>query len=98
MIRIPLTPEIADAARRIVWFEPPEQALADPVRFLAYAFAHATHPDMQRIRAHVTDDDLRAALDNAPPGIIDPRSWSYWNAILGRTPAPPMPRRFMASD
>jgi len=82
--------ELQDLAPRIIWFEPPEQALRDPVRFLAYAFAYATHDDMRVIRSQVGDDELRAALDAAPPGIIDPRSWSYWHAILGRHPAPAM--------
>lgn len=33
---IPLTPEITALARCIVWFEPPEKAVSDPVRFMAY--------------------------------------------------------------
>jgi hypothetical protein len=38
--------------------------------------------------------DLREALDHALPGIIDKRSWVYWNSELGRRyPAPPMPER-----
>ena len=92
---IPLTPETAAIAARLIWFEPPAEALADPVRFLAYAFARATHADMQVLRAYLSEADLKEALDKAPPGIIDPRSWSYWNALMGRYPAPPMPvRRF----
>lgn len=90
---IPLTPEMEAVARRVVWFEPPEQALADPVRFLAYAMAYATHPDMRTIRQHVTDAEFLEALDQAPPGIIDPRSWAYWNSRAGRYPAPPLPAR-----
>ena len=90
---IPLTPETRAVARRIVWFETPAKALADPIRFLAYAMASATHEDMRVIRRHVSDEDFREALDHAPPGIIDPRSWAYWNAKLGRYPAPPLPRR-----
>ena len=93
MTPIPLTPETAALAARIVWFEPPETALADPVRFMAYAFARATHADMQTLRRHLSDADLAEALDNAPPGIIDPRSWAYWNLMLDRRPAPPMPAR-----
>ena len=92
---IPLTPETEALATRLVWFEPPAQALADPVRFAAYAFARATHADMKILRGFLDDDNLREALDRAPPGIIDARSWAYWNARLGRYPAPPMPvRRF----
>jgi hypothetical protein len=93
MKSIPLNPEREAVARRLVWFEPPEQALADPVRFMAYAFARATHEDMRVIRRYVDDNDFVEALENAPPGIIDPRSWAYWNSKMGRYPAPPMPER-----
>ena len=80
-------------ARRIIWFEPPEIALSDPVRFIAYACACADHEDTKVIRSHMSDDAFRHALDHAPPGIIDGRSWSYWNLMLDRYPAPPMPAR-----
>lgn len=90
---IPLTRETEAIARRVIWFEPPAQALSDPIRFMAYAIASATHEDMQALRRYVSDDDLREALDKAPPGIIDPRSWAYWNSKMGRYPPPPLPRR-----
>jgi hypothetical protein len=90
---LPLNDETRALAQRLVWFEPPEKALADLARFLAYAFARATHEEMKALRVYVNDADLREALDNAPPGVIDPRSWAYWNLRLGRYPAPPMPRR-----
>jgi hypothetical protein len=98
MNAIPLTALTREIAQRIIWFEPPEQALAEPIRFMAYAMTYALHEDMQLIRRYVTDDDIREALDQAPPGIIDPRSWAYWNSKMGRYPAPPLPvRRFVAS-
>ena len=59
--------------RRIIWFESPEEALSDPVRFMAYAMASATHEDMKVIRRYVDNADFLEALDKAPPGIIDPR-------------------------
>lgn len=90
---IPLNAETEAVAKRIVWFEPPAQALADPVRFMAYGMTYATHEDMRVLRRYVSDDDFREALDRAPPGIIDPRSWAYWNSKFGRYPAPPMPTR-----
>lgn len=93
MKTIPLTPEVEDLARRLVWFEEPKEAVADTFRFAAYAFARATHEDMKVLQTFLNDDDLREALDHAPPGIIDPRSWAYWNSKLGRYPAPPPPAR-----
>ena len=90
---IPLTPETEAVARRVIWFEEPHEALADPIRFMAYAMTWATHADMKVLRRYVSDDDFREALDKAPPGIIDPRSWAYWNSKMGRYPAPPMPKR-----
>ncbi|WP_040622472.1 hypothetical protein [Rhodovulum sp. PH10] len=90
---IPLDNDTEAAAARIVWFEPAAEALADPVRFMAYAFARATHEDMKLLRRYLDEDDLKEALDRAPPGIIDPRSWAYWNLLMGRYPAPPLPKR-----
>ena len=95
MKTISLTPDTEALARRLVWFEPPAEALSDTSRFVAYALVRATHEDMTLLRKFLSDDDLREALDHAPPGIIDPRSWAYWNSRLGRYPAPPMPERHL---
>ncbi|MBV8183547.1 MAG: hypothetical protein JOY76_02555 [Hyphomicrobiales bacterium] len=90
MKAIPITADtLSLAPSRLV----PVKALQNTFRFAAYAFARATHEDMKLLRTYLTDDDLRDALDHSPPGIIDPRSWAYWNSRLGRYPAPPMPRR-----
>jgi hypothetical protein len=90
---LPITPQTLSIAPRIIWFEPPEQALSNPIRFLAYAMTYARHEDMRVIRQYVSDDDFREALDRAPPGIVDARSWAYWNLMMGRYPAPPLPKR-----
>ena|SRR3990172_4837384 len=98
MKTLPLTPEIRAIAQRIVWFEEPEQALGDPIRFIAYTMTYGDHADVAVIRQHLSEDDLLEAIDQAPAGIIDARSWAYWNLKLGRYPAPPMPeRRFAAA-
>jgi hypothetical protein len=93
MKNLPLTPDTEALARRLVWFEEPAETLSDTFRLVAYAVARATHEDMKLVRSFLSDDDLREALDHAPPGIIDPRSWTYWNLKLGRDPAPPLPKR-----
>ena len=92
---LPCTPDLLSVAPRVIWFEPPEKALADPIRFLAYVMTYATPGEVAVVRRYVDLDDWREALEHAPPGIIDERSWAYWNAMVGRYPAPPMPRRII---
>ena len=89
----PPPPELIDLARRVVWFEPPTDALADPIRFLAYLMTYGTTEDVIIGRRHFSDEDFREAIENAPPGILDERSWAYWNVMAGHYPVPPMPRR-----
>jgi hypothetical protein len=93
----PLPPDrdLLAVAPRVIWFEPPEQALANPIRFLAYLMTYGTADDIAVVRRYLDLDDFREALEHAPPGIIDERSWAYWNAMVGRYPAPPMPRRLV---
>jgi hypothetical protein len=99
MRSIPLNEETAAIAAQIIWFEPPAKALSDPVRFMAYAMTYAMHEEMRVLRNYVSDDDFREALDRAPAGIIDARSWAYWNSKMGRYPPPPLPvRRFGNTD
>jgi hypothetical protein len=88
-------PDLLAVARRVIWFEPPERALADPIRFLAYLMTYGTLDDVAVVRRYLDLTDFREALDQAPAGIIDERSWAYWNAVTGRYPAPPMPRRII---
>lgn len=61
MRSFPLNDTFEKVAKRVIWFEPPEQSLGDPVRFVAYAMSYAAFEDMQRIREHVTDVELTLA-------------------------------------
>jgi hypothetical protein len=90
---LPQNPDLLKLAPYVIWFEPPERALADPVRFLTYVMTYATTDEVAVVRRYVSLGDFREALEKAPPGIMDERSWAYWNAVTGRYPIPPMPRR-----
>ncbi len=68
-------------------------ALSQPVKLMAYALNASTDADMALLLAHVGEAGLKEALDQAQPGIIDARSWWYWNLKAGRLPPPPMPLR-----
>jgi hypothetical protein len=96
VIALPITPELLDVARNVMWFEPPEQALLDPVRFMAYLMTFGTPAELTIVRRYVDEAGFREAIENAPPGILDARSWAYWNIMLQRYPVSPMPRRTLA--
>jgi hypothetical protein len=89
----PVTVELLHAAKRIIWFKSPEEALANPIELMAYAMKASTDEDMRLLLDYAGREGLIEAIDHAPAGIIDPRSWAYWNAKIGRYPAPAMPRR-----
>lgn len=90
---IELTDELERVARRCVWFKAPLEAVRYPEHFVAHVLTYGTHDDVKALRRQLGDDDLRDALDRAPAGVFDARSWAYWNLVLGRTEAPPMPTR-----
>jgi hypothetical protein len=90
---LPCNAELLALAPCVIWFEEPERALANPVRFLAYLMAYGTHKDVAIVKRYVGQETFEEALEQAPPGIIDERSWAYWNAMAGRYPPPPMPYR-----
>jgi hypothetical protein len=90
---LPLNAELLELAPHVIWFEPPERALAEPVRFLTYLMTYGTADEVAVARRYVDLGDFREALEHAPPGIMDARSWAYWNVVTGRYPVPPMPRR-----
>ena len=93
MRALPHHPDLLEVAPRIIWFEPADVALADPVRFLIYLMTFGTIEEIKVVRRYVSLNDFREALEHAPPGIMDKRSWAYWNIRFGRYPVPPMPQR-----
>ena len=95
MKELPQTPELEEVARRTVWFQSPAEALGDPVHFIAHVLTYGTHADVKVLRRSVSDEELREALDRAPAGVFDPRSWTYWHLKMGRYPPPPLPKRVL---
>ncbi|MGH9779972.1 MAG: hypothetical protein ACRD5I_16340 [Candidatus Acidiferrales bacterium] len=85
--------DLKRVARRVIWFKPPEEALEDKTLFLAHVMTYGTLEDVVTAQKHYSKEEFRAALENSPAGVLDPRSWAYWNTVLGRTPVPAMPRR-----
>ncbi|MCB2189249.1 MAG: hypothetical protein KQJ78_22760 [Deltaproteobacteria bacterium] len=90
---LPHTPEVLNVARRVVWFKEPEEALADPVHFLAHVMTYGTVEDILALRGIVEEKDFCEVLENPPPGVFDKRSWAYWNLKCGRNQRAGLPGR-----
>lgn len=88
-----LTEAMRKTAQRCIWFEAPEIAVQNPARLAAYVLTHGMPEDTKILREQLSNDDLKQALDEAPPGIYDARSWAYWNLVAGRYDTPPLPTR-----
>lgn len=83
-------------ARRLVWWKPPRQTMEDRIHLLARAMSYGSLSDLQVLLAQVGTRGVIVALDSAPPGIFDRRSWRYWNLVVGRE-VPPMPVRTLGA-
>ena len=44
---LPHNSDLLAVASRVIWFEPPAKALADPIRFLAYLMTYGTLEDIE---------------------------------------------------
>jgi hypothetical protein len=95
---LPATAELLSVAERVVWFKAPSEALAAPVHFLAHVMTYGTVEDLRALEGLAGQREFTEALEHAPPGIFDARSWAYWNLKCGRVPAPPLPVRHGVLD
>lgn len=93
-MKLHLNEELKTILSRIIWFEAAEESIQNPIRILAYAMAYASHDDMKTLLKYFPKEDLISFLEKIPPGIVDQKSWTYWNLMWGRYPAPPMPQRY----
>jgi hypothetical protein len=84
--------ELREIAARYVWWQPPEVTLARPQHFLCQIMTLGTAEDVQTVRRAWRDQAFVDALEHAPPGVMDAKSWNYWHLFFGRRP-PPLPER-----
>lgn len=90
--------DLMKVARRVVWYDAPAQVLGTPAVFLAHLMTYGTIQDVVTAEKYFSAEDFRYALENAPAGVFDPRSWVYWNTMFDRVPVPTMPRRRFTAE
>ncbi|MEA2559148.1 MAG: hypothetical protein QOH06_652 [Acidobacteriota bacterium] len=84
--------DLERVAKRLFWWKTPAEALADRKRFLAQVMTYGNVEDLAATLRHFPRSALREVLNDAPPGVFDPRSWNYWHVVFG-IPTPELPKR-----
>jgi hypothetical protein len=92
LIEVTAAATLRAMASQYVWWQPPDVALSRPSHFLCQLMTLGTAEDVRTARRILGDAAFADALAHAPPGVMDPKSWSYWHRFFGREP-PPMPVR-----
>ena len=74
-----LRPQLAPVARRVFWWGNPEDWLKDAIRFAAQVMTYGDWTDTCATLKLLGDPVFRQVLENAPPGVFDLKSWTYWH-------------------
>ncbi len=83
---------LTDLARRYMWWNAPEAALAAHRRFIAQVMAIGTWEDAHWLLRHLGAEAFVEVLRSPPPGVLSPRAWHFWHRrLLGRAPPVPVP-------
>lgn len=88
--------QLADFARKYIWWMEPQEAGTDPHRVIAQVMNIGAFEDATALRALVGDEQLKQAIQEARPGEFSERSWHYWHKVLGVSRfdrVPPLPVR-----
>jgi hypothetical protein len=80
-------------AERLMWWQSAALSLGQPARFIAQVMVLGNWEEVQTTRQAFGNEALCAVLREAPPGVFDLRSWTYWHRVFRLSPLPPLPRR-----
>jgi hypothetical protein len=88
----PYPAELLQVARKVVWYDRPEEALGDLPSFLAQAMVFGSPADIAAVERFVPAEEFRKVLENAPAGVFTRDAWVKWHERFGLS-VPPLPRR-----
>ena len=89
----PYPDELLRIARKVVWYDAPEETLADMKTFLAHLMVYGSPSEIAVVERYVPAEEFRKVLDDAPSGVFTADAWSRWHQRFGLDPIPPLPRR-----
>lgn len=88
----PYPDSLVRVAKKVVWYDSPEETLADLPTFLAHLMVYGSSMDLAVVERYVPVEEFRRVLETAPAGVFTRDSWQRWHERFGM-PVPPLPRR-----
>ena len=88
----PYSVELVRVARKVVWYDKPEETLTDLPNFLAHVMVYGSPADVAVVERFVPEEEFRKVLENAPAGLFSADRWRSWHERFGIT-VPPLPRQ-----
>ena len=88
----PYPEELLRVAKKVVWYDRPEQTLGDLRTFLAHLMVYGSPADVAIAERYVPEDEFRRVLEGAPAGVFTEAAWRRWHERFGM-PVPALPRR-----
>jgi hypothetical protein len=97
---LPHNADLLRVAPRVIWFEPPEEALANPVRFVAYLMTYGTLEDIKVVRRYLDLNDFRECATrhhrSALLGLLEHRNRSLPRSSYASPCHPDLTRQALA--
>ena len=88
----PYPAELLRVAKKVVWYDSPEETVSDWRTFLTHVMVYGSPSDVATVERYVPSEEFRRVLENAPAGIFTKDVWRRWHERFGM-PVPPLPRR-----
>lgn len=88
----PYAEELLKVAKKVVWYDRPEQTLGDLKTFLTHLMVYGALADVAVVERYVPEGEFRRVLEGAPAGVFTAEAWKRWHERFGLA-VPAMPRR-----
>jgi hypothetical protein len=88
----PYPAELLRVARKVVWYDSPDDTLADLPTFLTHLMVYGSSTDMKVVERYVPLEEFQRVLENPPTGVFTKEVWMRLHERFGM-PVPPLPRR-----
>jgi len=88
----PYPVELLRIAKKVAWYDIPEETLADLPAFLAQVMVYGSAADVETVERFVPVEEFQKVLQSAPAGVFTEEAWRRWHERFGM-PVPPLPRR-----